>query len=409
MCETARSAAAGNADVSDGRGMDTRLVIECRAPISHGCPCCNDARIRIMSPMRVMAARRSAYVSAGVCFLISLPIWASGHQRKASIDSLMLLAIIPPKTAAGPHVNNKPEIVVLVTSNVYAAPAAVLAERDPATLALHLRRRAADRSPCRGKRRRARIPAAARGCRRGASSISPDGSQALRRQVPEAAALAPRARRRDPSSPCASPGRLSRRHAFCNCPFPAPGRHVENLRRDAAAPQRSAASARGRDYRHRGRELPWRHRRAEADVWWRRHRSAFLKRSCGRDPALAHVRQRGFSRLPAHTCFHVSAQRFNCVARIVRIGSATDEAFPRRLAGVFAYRPQPVSALCTTRSSRSLGGGMFGLLVASRKRLPRIGNVMPFPARHGNLDSRRLLRILYDWSARSAVQLSLAV
>src|SRR6516165_6860557 len=159
----------------------------------------------------------------------------------------------------------------------------------------------------------------------------------------------------------------------------------------------------------RAGELAWRHRRAEADVWWRRHRSAFLKRSCGRDPALAHVRQCRFSRLPAHTGFHVSAQRFNRVARIVRIGSATDEAFPRRLAGVFAYRPQPVSALCTTRSSRSLGGGMFGLLVASRKRLPRIGNVMPFPARHGNLDSRRLLRILYDWSARSAVQLSLAV
>jgi len=234
--------------------MDTRLVIECRAPISHGCPCCNDARIRIMSPMRVMAARRSAYVSAGVCFLISLPIWASGHQRKASIDSLMLLAIIPPKTAAGPHVNNKPEIVVLVTSNVYAAPAAVLAERDPATLALHLRRRAADRSPCRGKRRRARIPAAARGCRRGASSISPDGSQALRRQVPEAAASALQARRRDPLSSCASPGRLSRLHAFCSCPFPAPGRHVENLRRDAAAPQHSAAFARETDFRRRGRD-----------------------------------------------------------------------------------------------------------------------------------------------------------
>src|SRR6516162_8044034 len=253
MCETARSAAAGNADVSDGRGMDTRLVIECRAPISHGCPCCNDARIRIMSPMRVMAARRSAYVSAGVCFLISLPIWASGHQRKASIDSLMLLAIIPPKTAAGPHVNNKPEIVVLVTSNVYAAPAAVLAERDPATPALHLRRRAADRFPYREKSRHVRIPAAARGARRGAS-ISAGDSQALRRPAPEPASSALQARRRDPLSSCASPGRLSRLHAFCNCPFRAPGRRIENLRRDAAAPQRSAAFARETDCRRRGRD-----------------------------------------------------------------------------------------------------------------------------------------------------------
>src|SRR6516162_8518675 len=97
-------------------------------------------------------------------------------------------------------------------------------------------------------------------------------------------------------------------------------------------------------------ELPWRRWSAEADVWWRRHRSAFLKGPCRRDPALAHVRQRGFSCLPAHTGFHVSAQRFNRVARIVRIGSATDEAFPRRLAGVFAHRPQPVSALRAARS-----------------------------------------------------------
>src|SRR6516164_10397447 len=97
-------------------------------------------------------------------------------------------------------------------------------------------------------------------------------------------------------------------------------------------------------------ELPWRRWSAEADVWWRRHRSAFLKRSCGRDPALAHIRQRSFSPLPAHTCFHVSAQRFDCVARIVRIRPAAHEAFPRRLTGVCAHRSQPVSALRAARS-----------------------------------------------------------
>jgi len=100
----------------------------------------------------------------------------------------------------------------------------------------------------------------------------------------------------------------------------------------------------------RARELAWRHRRAEADVRWRRHRSAFLKRPCRRDPALAHVRQCGFSRLPAHTCFHVSTQRFNRIARIVRIRPAAHEAFPRRLTGVCAHRSQPVSSLGTARS-----------------------------------------------------------
>ena len=142
----------------------------------------------------------------------------------------------------------------VITSNVYAAVAAVPAGRDRARPAQHLRRHAADRFPCRGKSRRARIPAAARGGRRGAPSTSVGGSQAFGRQVPEAAASALQVRQIDLSSLCASPGRLSRLHAFCSCPFPAPGRHVENLRRDAAAPQHSAAFARETDFRRRGRD-----------------------------------------------------------------------------------------------------------------------------------------------------------
>jgi len=142
----------------------------------------------------------------------------------------------------------------VITSNVYAAVAAVPAGRDRARPALHLRRRAAGRFPCRVKSRHARIPAAARAGRRGAPSILADGSQAFGRQVPEAAASALQVRQIDLSSLCASPGRLSRLHAFCSCPFPAPGRHVENLRRDAAAPQHSAAFARETDFRRRGRD-----------------------------------------------------------------------------------------------------------------------------------------------------------